>query len=155
MASSYLHIEFHSVLYFWIIYSLAILMHKVDRKSGFKTADQRSAIHRVITGNSLAYSLYACILLAHVRSCDFWHLHSIHLSHLCLVFDNSCGFLWFILTIQSQNSNFYANCRFSAVNGLISIFYIASQNKSYRFQIPFIKPVQRNVYNPWKTIIWF
>ena len=24
-------------------------MHKVDRKSGFKTSDQRSAIHRVIT----------------------------------------------------------------------------------------------------------
>ena len=31
-------------------------------------------------------------LLAHVGSCDFWHLHSTHLSHLSLVFDKSCGF---------------------------------------------------------------
>ena len=45
-------------------------MHKVDRKSGFKTYDQRSTIHSYY-GNSLAYSLYACVLLAHVRSCDF------------------------------------------------------------------------------------
>ena len=45
-------------------------MHKVGRRSGFKTSDLMSAVHSYY-GNRLAYSLYACVLLAHVGSCDF------------------------------------------------------------------------------------
>ena len=36
LASLYVHIVFHGVLSFWIIYSLDIPIHKVDRKPGFR-----------------------------------------------------------------------------------------------------------------------
>ena len=39
-----------------------------------------------------------------------------------------------------EKFQFYANCRFSAVNGLISIFYIASQIKAIVFKYPPYSP---------------
>ena len=44
MANSNVHFEFYSVLHFWFKYSLGNPIHEVDRKSGFKTPDQMSAV---------------------------------------------------------------------------------------------------------------
>ena len=55
---------------------MAILVHKVDRKSGFKTPDQRSAIHRVIT-----------VIVWHIASMHafFWLMFVVVIFDTCIL----------------------------------------------------------------------
>ena len=132
VANSKVHIEHHRVLYYGIIYILAIPSNKEDVHSGLKTSDQRSAIRSVITVID-------------------WRLTRMHVFSQLLLVDvlfDTCirciqviyGFILIRVVVFKANFidriakfTFYANCRFSAVKGLISIFYIANQIKNNCF----------------------